>query len=82
MTEGQPQASTWGPATPYGSGAHLVAQPAGSLTSFIYQAAGAGVSGISVPVWPIATGASVVDGSITWTCQGAAGPAFAVTGRG
>ena len=82
VTEGQPQASTWGPATPYGSGAHLVAQPAGSLTSFIYQAAGAGVSGISVPVWPIATGASVVDGSITWTCQGAAGPAFAVTGRG
>jgi hypothetical protein len=81
VTEGQPQAATWGAATQYGAGAYLVAQPIGSLTSFIYQASGAGISGISAPTWPITTGATVVDGSITWTCQGKAGPPFAVLGR-
>jgi hypothetical protein len=40
-------------------------------TGFAYQAAGAGTSGLREPRWPTVLNATVVDGSITWTCSAA-----------
>jgi hypothetical protein len=38
--------------------------------SYYYQCTTAGTSGSTQPTWPTTTGATVVDGSITWKCAG------------
>lgn len=81
VLNGQPQASLWAPTAIISAGAYLQAMPAGGRSSFIYQSSGAGVTGFGPPVWPIATGATVTDGSITWTCLGPAAQPFSVVGR-
>jgi len=40
-------------------------------TGFAYQTTGGGLSGAREPRWPTTLGATVVDGSITWTCVAA-----------
>lgn len=37
--------------------------------TFCYSANGAGTSGATQPTWPTTLGATVVDGTITWTCR-------------
>jgi hypothetical protein len=81
VTDGQPQATLWAPTAVFSTGAYLQATPAGGRASYIYQASGAGISGFGPPVWPITTGATVADGSITWTCLGPAGPPGSILGR-
>jgi hypothetical protein len=36
-------------------------------TGFVYQAGGAGQTGLNQPAWPMSAGGTVVDGSVTWT---------------
>lgn len=38
-------------------------------TGFVYVANAAGTTGDTQPTWPTTPGATVVDGSITWTCR-------------
>jgi phage tail-like protein len=43
-------------------------------------ATNAGLSGSAQPIWPVITGQTTVDGSITWTCSGAPTPAQITSG--
>lgn len=36
---------------------------------FRYKATTAGTTGVTEPVWPMGVGATVVDGTVTWTCD-------------
>lgn len=36
----------------------------------VYKATAAGTSSGTQPTWPLTTGATVVDGTVTWTCMG------------
>ena len=74
-------APVWQPSTFYSGGGgiysvvatYVIPNPA---NGFAYQ--GAGTTGSSPPVWPTTLGATVSDGSVTWTCVAATGPAGAV----
>lgn len=47
-----------------------------ALGSFWYVATNSGTTGVSEPTWPITIGNTVVDGGITWRCEGTySGPA-------
>lgn len=48
-------------------------RPTGRGNGYAFQCTQAGTSGGREPVWPRALGATVVDGSIVWTCTAAAG---------
>ena len=57
--------------TDYAMGAHV--RPA-AATGYQYVATAGGHSGTKEPRWPTTVGGTVVDGSVTWTCE-----AFAVS---
>ena len=59
--------ATWAATTAYALGAQV--KPATSPL-YIYQATTAGTSGGSAPTWPTTIGATVTDGTVTWTCIG------------
>jgi hypothetical protein len=60
-------AATRANTTPYALNAYVVpATPNG----FYYKATANGTSGGSIPTYPTTVGATVVDGTVTWTCMG------------
>lgn len=59
--------STWTASTAYASGAYVLPTVA---NHYYYVANPGGTSGASQPTWPTSVGASVSDGSVTWTCVG------------
>lgn len=61
-------ANFWRPNEAFALNEHI--RPTNS-TGYSYEATTGGVSGAVEPVWPKAIGATVVDGSVTWTCRAA-----------
>ncbi len=59
--------SAWASTTAYSLGARR--RPTTENT-FFYQVTTAGTSGGGEPAWPTVIGDTVVDGTVTWTCQG------------
>lgn len=59
-------AEKWAPSRAYGTG-HALTPTASN--GFFYTANAAGTSGSSEPAWPVTQGASVKDGTITWTAN-------------
>lgn len=55
--------AAWQPATAYGAGAVVRTT---TKNGFKYQAQVAGTSGGAEPAWPLALGATVADGTVTW----------------
>jgi phage tail sheath protein FI len=53
----------------YVAGAKIIPAVA---NGFYYNCTVAGTSGASPPTYPVTIGATVVDGSVTWTCEGTA----------
>lgn len=62
-------ANFWRPNEAFGLNEYI--RPS-TATGFAYQATTGGVSGSRQPVWPTTLAATVLDGSITWTCTAAA----------
>jgi hypothetical protein len=62
----QIMARKWASDRPYTAG--VTVRPASDPTGFQYVSSG-GQSGAIEPKWPRALGASVVDGSLTWTAE-------------
>lgn len=62
-------ATTWKPSTVFGSNALVIPQRANGF-SYQVTAGGGGSSGATPPAWPPIPNATVVDGALTWTCQG------------
>lgn len=58
----------WEPNKQYSLGAAVIARP---TTGFAYTTSAAGMSGRAPPKWPTTIGATVADGSLTWTCAAA-----------
>jgi hypothetical protein len=58
-------ASFWRPNEQYALNEY--ARP-GRATGFAYQSTTAGTSGAREPTWPRTLGATITDGSVTWTC--------------
>jgi hypothetical protein len=70
----------WAGTTAYAAGALVV--PNSNVNGFYFQTTAGGTSGSSEPnPWPSTIGATVTDGSITWTCVGHDGrfPIFGAT---
>lgn len=60
--------TTWAPSTNYSLGDRVVPTVPNAC---VYEVTtDAGSSDTTEPTWPITAGATVVDGGITWTCQG------------
>ncbi len=60
--------TAWQASTAYTLGT-VVVPPAGLENGFRYECTTAGTSGGSQPTWPIVEGATVADGTVTWTCR-------------
>lgn len=71
---GLPIPPSWTASTAFSVGSTTVPVPA---NGYIYECTTAGTTGSSQPTWPITTGATVTDGSVVWTCEGAV--SYAVT---
>jgi prepilin-type N-terminal cleavage/methylation domain-containing protein len=61
----------WRPSTPYVANA-LILPSIRIRNGFQYRCTGGGTSGAAEPAWPISSGATVADGSVTWQNNGAA----------
>ncbi len=61
-------APAWAAGRAQAVGDLAVPAPANGLT---YTAVQAGTTGATAPTWPTAPGRTVVDGTVTWRCQGA-----------
>ena len=59
--------SSWQPTTAYAVGAYML--PASS-NGWYYQCTHAGTSGTTVPAFTTASGATIAEGSVVWTCVG------------
>ena len=58
-------APAWAGETAYAAGAFVLD------TGRLYEATTGGTSGVAEPTWPTTTGATVTDGTVTWTDRGA-----------
>jgi hypothetical protein len=69
-TEANSWGTAWASTTAYGGDttAHFVRPVAGN--TYIYRATASGTSAGSEPTWPTTVGATVVDGTVTWTNVG------------
>lgn len=64
--------ATWAAATLFASNVQI-SVPVGIVpVNYLFTESAGGTSGTSMPEWPTATGATVADGGLTWTCQGPA----------
>jgi len=61
----------WKASTHFNVGQEILVLRTASNTLFIETATAAGTTGSSTPVWPAAPALTTVDGSVTWTSQGA-----------
>ena len=59
----------WSASTAYSLNARVVPT---SPNNFTYRCTAAGTSGANEPVWPTTIGATVLDGTVTWTTEGGA----------
>ena len=67
----------WQPSTAYVStGVISLVQPVGPSPGIglYFKCTSGGTSGTTQPLWPLATGAPVTDGGVTWTCEGGLQP--------
>ncbi|HWK45139.1 MAG TPA: hypothetical protein VNT30_10475 [Stellaceae bacterium] len=62
-------APSWAASTAYAAGTQAVPT---ADNGFYYAATVAGTSGTAAPTWPTTIGNTVTDGTVTWTCTGAA----------
>jgi hypothetical protein len=62
--------SEWQASTNYASGPSPSVLAPGSAPGLYFECTRAGTSGAQAPVFPTTTGATVVDGSVLWTCRG------------
>ncbi len=58
--------AAWAASTAYSLGA--AARPT-TRNGFVYEVTTAGTSGSTQPTWPTTAGATVTDGTVTWTCR-------------
>lgn len=58
---------TWKATQAYGVGAW--ANPITGGAGFAFKATAGGSSGSTEPTWPVVVGTTVVDGTVTWTCE-------------
>jgi hypothetical protein len=61
----------WNATTSFAAG--LYAMPTPAKNAGLYFSSSGGTSGSTEPTWPTTVGATVTDGSITWTCIGRSG---------
>lgn len=59
----------WLPNTSYATGIFRMPNPQPPTNAFRYEVTTAGTTGSTQPVWPTTVGATVTDGSVTWTCR-------------
>jgi len=62
----QPDYTTWAASTDYTTGSYVMPSTA---NGFFYEATTGGTSGSTEPTWPTTNGATVTDGSVTWTAR-------------
>lgn len=68
-TVANPVKRRWQPSTVYSAGATRIPTINVVATGYYYTAS-AGTSGATEPTWPTTIGATVADGTVTWTCTG------------
>ena len=66
----------WSPLVTYDPGTGILVLVSG--VPYVFTTTAGGTTAAYSPSWPTTTGTSVVDGSVTWTCQGP--PPYSVTG--
>ena len=59
--------AAWVASTAYALGAWVI--PTAGYAGYIYECTVAGTSGTTEPAWPTVDGATVADGTATWTCR-------------
>ena len=59
----------WVKSTAYAKGDYVRPTLLSTFSGYIYKCTTAGTSGSSEPTWPTTADGTVVDGSVTWTCQ-------------
>lgn len=66
---------TWSPGAAFTEGQSVLPTIA-AATGMLYVCSGNGVTGATQPSWPSVVGATVVDGSVTWTCASTVAPSL------
>ncbi len=59
---------SWQSGATYATGTYVIPQ-SGAQTGYIYCATTGGAAAATPPTWPTAIGGTVIDGTVTWTCE-------------